>query len=246
MLLTAGPAPALQKVSAAGKSVGGSALKAKAVCPKGKRVVSGGYAADSEEIASVNKRAGKRAWVVKAINVSKLTGYAYCSASLRPKPASKTVTGEAIGRTKAVARCPGQKTAVAGGWRFGLNSNSPVFASSGSGGRAWTVKGFSDDGPDDDLKAFAYCLGRGGVKVRSAKSDPIPEDADGQATARCKPGEELLGGGHSTSPKSDFFNDEGPDLFYSRTLRVKSRAWRASAHNYSIVAGRITAKAVCL
>jgi hypothetical protein len=95
------------------------------------------------------------------------------------------------------------------------------------------------------LEAFAYCERGVVIKVRSSTSAPIPDGGDSSATARCHKGETLLSGGYTTKPKPDWFNTFGPDFFYNASYRSGKHSWIASAHNYSNVAGTITAFAYC-
>lgn len=67
----------------------------------------------------------------------------------------------------------------------------------------------------------------------------------GSATATCPKGETLLSGGYETSPKPDYYNEEGPDPFYNSSCRSGADSWTASAFNCSNVSGKITAYAHC-
>jgi len=249
LLLTTTSASGLSTVTAAGADRGDGVWVGKAQCPAGKRVISGGYSLPGGgQIAKVNKRQGKRAWLVKSPS-SDLTVYAYCSGKLRPTIASRTsgFTPSPDVRAKPTAKCPRGKVAVAGGWQYddAINSNEPVFRSRGTGGRAWSVHAFTDE-DSETIKAFAYCLRKGAVKTRSKTSSELEEDNPGGVTVRCPKSQQLLGGGFATKPKSDFFNNTGPDFFYRQSRRVGPRGWRATAFNYGGVAGTITVFALCL
>ena len=138
---------------------------------------------------------------------------------------------------------------MAGGWAFAPAdagaTNQPVFKSRPKGTDKWTVTAFNDQtGPArEEITAFAYCL-RGPRRVRT-ESTPIAASGNGDPDAECAPGTELLGGGFSTSPKSDFDNATGPDLFYAASTRTDPTTWSVFARNYSSVAGTVTAIATC-
>lgn len=247
LLLTAPGASALTRVSATGADRGDGVYVGKARCPGDKRVVSGGFSMPDESDAVVNKAKGTRSWIVKGQDTSgPLEVFAYCSGKLEPTTATDSSrfsdAPEVLG--KANARCGRGKTAVSGGWKFDdLADNQPVFKSFGRGGRSWRVQAFSED--SEKITAYAYCLRRE-VKTRSKRGDPIPTEEADSTQVKCHRGDQLLSGGFNTKPKSDFFNDDGPDFFYSKSSRVGKRGWRAAAHNYSDVAGRTTVTAICV
>ena len=94
------------------------------------------------------------------------------------------------------------------------------------------------------LAAFAYCQRGVTIKTRSSTSDPIAPDSDGSATASCHKGETLLSGGYTTTPKPDWENNTGPDIFYAASYRSGARSWTARGTNFG-QSGEITAFAYC-
>jgi hypothetical protein len=120
-----------------------------------------------------------------------------------------------------------------------------VFKSRPRGDDKWSVTAFNDSGGEarDRIKAFAYCL-RGPRRIVTGRA-PIAAGGNGDPDATCLPGTQLLGGGFTTSPKSDFDNETGPDLFYAASTRTDPTEWSVFAHNYSDVGGTTTAIAVC-
>lgn len=256
-LFTAPSASALTTVTENGVAAGGGFLIATPTCPGNMKVISGGFGMPAGNpatghTASVNRAKGRQTWVVKAQTSDPLKGFAYCSRNLNVAVVSKTVALPEDGTEGAAkARCNRGQTAVSGGWKYSNGQqNSPVFKSSGAGGRRWSVKGFADEESPTNLTAYAYCLRGGDVTARSDRSGNVGNREDGTVQATCRPSEQLLGGGFATSPRSDFSNDDGPDFFYHRSARQgtnrRSRGWRASAHNYGTVAGRIKTTVLCL
>ena len=124
-------------------------------------------------------------------------------------------------------------------------ANSPNFRNYAVGAGKWSVMSAFDT-PPGNLVAFAYCQRGVVVKVRSASSASIPDDGNGSATASCHKGETLLSGGYTTTPKPDFEEHDRPGLFLLRLVSVGRASWTASAHNYSNIAGKITAFAYCM
>ncbi len=161
---------------------------------------------------------------------------------------SETVPGPAGTKESVAARCDANKSLVSGGYETvdadpGTH-DLVAFKSRRTGDRTWKVTVFNDSDTPSKLKVFAYCKRDVDVKVRS-NSDPIASDQSDSATARCHRGESLLSGGYTTTPKSDYANTTGPDLFYTGSYKSGRRAWTAAAHNYSDVAGRITTFVYC-
>jgi hypothetical protein len=227
-------------------------LVATATCGAGEHVVSGGFLGPDASAAVSSRAVNGDSWTVRLFPGigNKLTTYAYCarngqlsiSAHENRVPA---VTGGA--NTTANASCASGQTLVAGGYAFlpGLReSNSPTYRDYASA-HTWSVMSVFAGGTGK-LAAFAYCARGVVVKVRSNSSPSIPTGGDGSATASCHSGETLLSGGYTTTPTPDWHNMTGPDFFYGDSYRSGQRSWTARAHNYSNVAGQITAFAYCM
>jgi hypothetical protein len=249
LLLTAPSASALTKETGSGVERANGVWVGKAKCDRGEQVVSGGFAMPIESEAVVNKRKGDRTWIVKGQDTDgPLTVYAYCSRHLSPGSESdrgRISSDPASEEGTAKARCGRGKTAVAGGWKFDETAgNQPVFTSFGGGGRAWKLSAASGDSPR--VTVYAYCLRDEGIQARKRTGATIASEGNGDASVKCRRGEELLGGGFKTKPRPDYSNATGPDLFFSDSRRKGSRGWTATAHNYSDVAGRIKLAALCL
>jgi hypothetical protein len=149
---------------------------ATAKCPRGTRVVSGGF--DNPDFAHTggfdgpnirpyeSRKVGKRKWKVSASNRSDeagtLVAYAYCHDGKAPKTKSKNKSLElkpGAPRATAIARCKKSQRVVSGGF----SSDQPadfggpfVTESRRKGKRKWVVTAFSNEvGPA--ITAYAYC-----------------------------------------------------------------------------------------
>lgn len=246
LLFIAPTASALTTATAETVEAPGGEWVGKATCPEGSTVVSGGFAGPFESDAVVNRRAGKRGWLVKGQDANEaLTVYAYCSRRLEPgiKSRSGRLDFEATGEGRAAARCPKGKIAVSGGWEFAeTDDNQTVYTSIGDG-RAWKLSAASGDSPR--ITAFAYCLRIRELSVRANAAHIDPNSDLSPIATRCHRGEELLGGGFKTKPKPDYDNETGPDTFVNLSRRKGERGWAVAATNYSDVGGMVTVTAMC-
>ena len=224
--------------------------KATAKCKDGERVVSGGFRLPDEGQVTISRAAKGQGWTATADGEPPLTVFAYCTAGqgVSRRSHSEIVPGPAGTQKTVAAHCGVNKSLVSGGYETvdadpGTH-DLVAFKSRRAGDRKWKVTVFNDSDTPSRLRVFAYCLRDVDVKVRS-NTDPIGQDQSDSATARCHRGEALLSGGYITTPKSDYGNTTGPDLFYTGSYRSGRRAWTAGAHNYSDVAGRITTFVHC-
>ena len=157
----------------------GTIGSATAHCPRGTRVISGGYdstfrAGALLPFASI--RSGPRSWRVSAYRVAggsgklKLTAYAKCGdhpgplASVSQKTTAPAPPGHIALRTLR-PRCPAGGFALAGGFKISvngrLNPNAPpvaIILGSRAAGQAWAVTAtrLAPSG-ESKLTAFAYC-----------------------------------------------------------------------------------------
>lgn len=224
--------------------------KATAECKDGERVVSGGFSLPDEGQVTI-ARAKRQRWTATADGDPPLTVFAYCTGGrgVSQHSDSETVPGPAGTKKTVAAHCDANESLVSGGYETvgadpGIH-DLVAFKSRRAGDRTWKVTVFNDADTASRLKVFAYCKREVDVKERSKQSDQIHSDQSGSATARCHRGEALISGGYITTPKSDYENTTGPDLFYTGSYRSGRRAWTAAAHNYSDVAGRITTFVYC-
>jgi len=224
--------------------------KATAKCKDGERIVSGGFRLPGEGQVTISRAPVGQRWTATADGDPPLTVFAYCSEGrgVSRHSHSETVPGPAGTQKTVAAHCDANQSLVSGGYETvdadpGTH-DLVAFKSRRVWDRTWKVTVFNDSNTASTLRVFAYCRRHVDVKVRS-HSDPIGPDQPGSATARCHRGEALLSGGYITTPKSDYQNTTGPDLFYTGSYRSGRRAWTAAAHNYSDIAGRITTFVYC-
>jgi hypothetical protein len=235
-----GQADALTKHSAPAEEIIDGVFQAVVECPSGQRAISGGYTDPSgNPSVAENRRGGARTWVVTAS--ADFVARAYCSDDLRvSRELDTTEMGPDGSGTVSKAQCPSGSKAVSGGWTFSEPVfDTPIFRSQPKG-RSWSVRGFDELGAD--ITAFAYCLKNPPDLAIRKGSKRISGRAT--ATASCRRGEEFLGGGWSTSPTPDWFNEDGPDTFFQEVSRVGRRTWSANAENFG-TNGKIKAIAVC-
>jgi hypothetical protein len=228
-------------------------LVATATCGAGEHVVSGGFQGSDASAAVSSRAVNGDSWTVRLFpfGTPTLTTYAYCARNgqlsvFGHENRVPALTGER--NTTATASCASRQTLVSGGYAFlpGLHeSNSPTYRDFAASARTWSVMSVFNQTPAR-LAAFAYCARGVVVKVRSNSSLSVLTGAHGSATASCHAGETLLSGGYTTTPTPDWHNHTGPDFFYGDSYRSGARSWTASAHNFSHVAGKITAFAYCM
>ena len=221
---------------------------ATATCKKKERVVSGGFKTSAGGAPVVSEKSGARKWTVTFTNAhAELTAFAYCrrGKGVSARLSSDTVTG---GGAQAVAgpACRSGATLTSGGFETAnlATSNLTPFVSRRSGGLGWRIAAVNNNPSTATLNAFAYCQPSGKVKER-VKKVPISPNSDATGTARCDEGDELISGGYTTNPATDWFNTTGPDLFYSQSHRSARRGWTAAAHNFSDVGGTMSVIAYC-
>jgi hypothetical protein len=139
----------------------GGTASAKAHCPKGKRVVLGGFEVplNATDVYSTHlKLAGERGWRAGAV-------IAYCSKHApRATTAKETVTVEASGKATLKANCSRDERLAFGGYNADV-TNSDAFVSlhgmERTSARAWKVSAVNGDSQAaGDLTAFAYCAKR--------------------------------------------------------------------------------------
>jgi hypothetical protein len=153
---------------------------ATAKCPRGTKVVSGGFDNPDFDFQGGStgtnirpyemRKVGKRRWKVSASNRSNnagtLVAYAYChdGKALKTKRVSKSlVLKPGAPRATAIARCKRSQRAVSGGFSSAQPADfgGPfVTESRRKGKRKWVVSAFSNEvGPA--ITAYAYCEKKG-------------------------------------------------------------------------------------
>jgi hypothetical protein len=219
----------------------GTTGRAVARCPKGSRVVSGGwFITDPEEtelLVYKSKRLRKRGWVVSAIQAtansfySDLLALAYCDRDAPRERRVSTTRTVASGETgTAAAECPKGKKAVAGGFsvpptRF--NERGFPIESRRIRKRTWRTVVHAPYPAGARVTVYAYCSRRVGHLRKRSRSSPIGNIGDYAETSsrRCPRRIGARAGGFSIRNKTD--------ALYSIPLSVDDdeRRWRVSARN---------------
>lgn len=159
-----------------------------------------------------------------------LTGSSVALALERTRQSTTVAPGSL--RT-AVAKCPGDKTAVSGGFAApGFDpSNGPTIGRLGSkrvGTRGIETRAFNFSNQSGDLVSFAYCaLNDHRLRVRSA-STRVEPNTRGSAVAACPRGTIAVGGGFGTYR---FSTDQGPQVITVTSKRFGKRHWKVVGVN---------------
>jgi hypothetical protein len=174
--------PALVTRSATATVVSGGINSATATCPRGRKVVSGGFNSpgysDDFTGASVQPYAfhkfGARGWLVREINFGATDGsfvaFAYCAdrgvqvrtavTMIQPYPATGSATASCAAGERVISG--GSKTPVFDPTTTGPIPGAQIFPyeSRRTGRGAWTIRGENYGLTDGILRAFAYCQPR--------------------------------------------------------------------------------------
>ena len=155
----------------------GQFVTATARCPRGTKVISGGFKASPIDTVgdtpvlyvSESRRAGKRKWEASAFSdgneAGELTATASCDRARKPKARSASTTLSDVPPNTpfdaATARCRRGERVVAGGFGSPDDSGSatPKFmASKRAGRRRWIASGFYGNiGAPIEITSYAYC-----------------------------------------------------------------------------------------
>jgi hypothetical protein len=140
-----------------------------ATCKRDEKVLSGGYAFVSSELAvglvGESFRADSRSWSIQGTSFADdqtvtLIAFAHC-APKQKVPQVTTARGVVRfndeGPTTATADCPSHRYALAGGFQIPDNLPEVVDESQRIGTGGWRVTAHGISGRDDDLTALAYC-----------------------------------------------------------------------------------------
>jgi hypothetical protein len=152
--------------------------------------------------------------------------------ALRSDRESTTVAGGTFGTARA--KCPGQRTAVSGGFAApGFNPNSgPTIGRLGSKSldkRRIETRALNFSNTAGNLVSFAYCASHDhGLRVRSATTrvEPVTQ---GSVVARCPRGTEAVGGGFGTWK---FDPSQGPEVLTLTSKRSGERGWKVVGVNF--------------
>lgn len=240
------PSAKLRTASATAVALGsGDPAVAVAKCPKGTRVISGGFATTAPALGShwlaihESQRISAKAWRVSAVEIyagtDTLTAYAYCDGTTpKLKPHSATAVIPPIPGTGSVvqASCPAGTKALSGGFATEPGSAPDVALVSRSiraGGDRWVVDATNVGAVPGgrSLTAQVYCAAVG--KVTKLYEDAAVFGPAGSlytaTTPKCPKKRTARGGGYATSTPE--FGLTNAALVYEN--RRAGAAWTSSA-----------------
>jgi hypothetical protein len=158
---------------------GASTAAPAARCPRGTRLLSGGFGVSAPDLTApavfaivyASARSAKRAWLSSFANSAGPTRiastYAYCVKGKHRKPLSKRVGTTALGpsagislATATTSPCPGGRRALSGGWFAGSVAPGgflPLVYTSRRVGRAWSASALQLGSATGSYQAVAYC-----------------------------------------------------------------------------------------
>jgi hypothetical protein len=156
----------------------GETRTATATCPRGNKLLAGGFQRTNfvtrgGNYVTESRAASDRSWQVSGGAFGnfggELTAIAYClrsRASLVTEVASQISLPHAEAATATTSACPPGATMVGGG--FSTSPTGPALVSSAyfNGDGSWSATAFNEFGPDATLSAHGYCMTRAMIKRR--------------------------------------------------------------------------------
>jgi hypothetical protein len=148
------------------------------------------------------------------------------------------------GQTKtAVARCPGRRHLIGGGFQrtdFTSQGGDYVTESRAISPKAWRVTGHAFGAYGGELTAIAYCLHSRRPLVTEVWTwtQLAPHSLGTAQTQSCPPGRRLVFGGFSTDPPGS--------AFFTNGVMNPDGTWSASGFNDTAAPSNLTAYGYCL
>jgi hypothetical protein len=218
---------------------GGGVFTARAVCPAGSFLVSGGYedpqSDPQQDSVTASYPASVTSWAVTAIDVGgPLTLTIYVDCAKPSVPVSPSVVAHTVNNTKSASvTCPAGTTVTGGGFKGSVSSRA-----SGATATGWTSLTYSTS---PSLSVYALCQGGGHVLSGSLPfmTQSVPNLGQSTVTVGCPSNQVLVGGGYNSSNgAAPFATFAAPD--FSR--------WTAKAKFIGAPpqTGTVTAGAVCV
>ena len=225
---------ALPATPAAGAKKGGAKLRtatatasasgafdlatAVAVCPKGTKVLGGGYTTSLPAVGShwlnvhASQRSGGRGWRVSGVEYfagsDTLTAYAYCAPldiKIKARTGQVAIPTTAGSGTAVQALCPNRTTALSGGFSTDpatASDSSLISRSVGVSASRWVVDATRLTGAAGrTLSAHVYCAPKAKLRTRfedTAVAGPLGSTHTATSPG-CPKGTGLTGGGFATS-----------------------------------------------
>jgi hypothetical protein len=232
---------------------------ATAKCPKGQKVVSGGfsslgfnpnYAVGPSVLPFASFMAGKASWTAAGRNASASPGtlkvMAFCAPSVGKINTRSTDVQVPPGTSATAAtRCPSGQKIVAGG------TDSPGFSTPGprvypfrsyKAGGGWRAAAFNTGNAVGTLRVFAYCAAYTGLSKKSKSGTIGPNFGTGTVKAQCNG--LMIAGGFKTPT----YSPTGTAILPTTSRKGGASGWKVSAVNNGALtqAGKLTVFAYCL
>jgi hypothetical protein len=168
-------------------------------CPAGADV-SGGGGDISGPVASTflneSYPVAGEGWRVEGSSTSgarQLTGWAICDSNRSLEVAVSQTALQSNSYTYTTPSCPASTEAIGGG-AGATGPGLEMIGARPSGGQ-WQIGARNFSNSDTLFDAYAVCGNANGLRYRESEPKKVPEEDTGQATARCKAGEAVAGGG---------------------------------------------------
>ena len=156
----------------------GQTRTAVATCPRGNRLLAGGFQRTNfvtrgGNYVTESRAASDRSWQVSGSAFGnfggELTAIAYCLRSRAPlvsEVASQTALPHEASATATTPACPPRSTMVGGGFSTSPTGPALVSAAYFNPNGSWSATAFNEFGPDATLSAHGYCMSRKMIKRR--------------------------------------------------------------------------------
>ncbi|HKH42954.1 MAG TPA: hypothetical protein VKA41_13995 [Solirubrobacterales bacterium] len=156
----------------------GQTRTAVATCPRGNRLLAGGFqrtnfVSRGGNYVTESRAASDRSWQVSGSAFGnfggELTAIAYCLRSRAPllsEVSSQTALPHEDSATTITSSCPPGATMVAGGFSTSPSGAALVSSAYFNPDGSWSATAFNEFGPDAALSAHGYCMSRAMIKRR--------------------------------------------------------------------------------
>jgi len=156
----------------------GQTRTAVATCPRGNRLLAGGFqrtnfVSRGGNYVTESRAASDRSWQVSGSAFGnfggELTAIAYCLRSRVPllsEVSSQTALPHEDSATTITSSCPPGATMVAGGFSTSPSGAALVSSAYFNPDGSWSATAFNEFGPDAALSAHGYCMSRAMIKRR--------------------------------------------------------------------------------
>ncbi len=222
-----------RSVTAVQNSPATEEISATATCPAGSKLVGGGYRLQPTSntqliFVRASYPSAADAWTVIESNPQSggevtLTAAAICLTT--SFPVTTTIATGAASNGEGTADCPANTTLTGGGFKQDRVGANVIDASSPSpSATGWHASNISEVPTSFTVYAMCASPTLSPAEISTATTD-IPSNTEGNATAGCKTGQLLVGGGYTFAKGSGYFL--GKDVSVSDALT----AWTVKLYN---------------